>query len=149
MPSPILTPDQILRAVAALEAAWSHDDDALVALARTGPGEQPLAVLVGDYGTLMLETMLLTVTGIRDLPEGKDRPSAVEEFNGHLAGHLAELTTVFLRGWARTAGSDAQAAGDLARAVLQTILSFTTDGDDRTEVQALLDHLRANALAHS
>ncbi|MFE2106830.1 hypothetical protein ACFXAF_13295 [Kitasatospora sp. NPDC059463] len=49
----------------------------------------------------------------------------------------------------RGAGSDAQAVGDLARAVLQAMLSFTGDGDDETEARALFDFLRADALAHS
>ncbi|MFF2751336.1 hypothetical protein ACFVVA_38095 [Kitasatospora sp. NPDC058048] len=148
MASFILTPDQILRAVAALEVAWAGDDDALAALAQDVPGEQPLAVLVAEYGTLMLENTLLTITGIRGLPEAEQQ-EAIEVFNGTLNGHQAELAAGFLQGWARSTGSGAHAVGDLARAVLRALLSFTTDGDDETEVHALLDFLRADALAHS
>ncbi|MFF9647315.1 hypothetical protein [Kitasatospora aureofaciens] len=144
----MLTPDQVLRAVAALEAAWGGNDEALAALAQDVPGEQQLAVLIGEYGTLMLETMLLTVTGTRGLPEAQ-RKEAVGEFTGSLNGHVAELAAGFLRGWARNADSSVRAIGGLARAVLQALLSFTTDGDERTELQALLDYLRADALANS
>ncbi|WP_436961527.1 hypothetical protein [Streptomyces sp. SudanB182_2057] len=49
MPSE-LTPDQVLRVIATLEAAWDGDDDALAALTRGGSGEQPLAVLVAEFG---------------------------------------------------------------------------------------------------
>ncbi|MFE7560815.1 hypothetical protein [Kitasatospora sp. NPDC057500] len=125
-----------------------RNDDALAALARDVPGEQPLAVLVAGYGTLMLENTLLTVTGIRALPEAEQQ-EAIEVFNGTLSGHQAELAAGFLHGWARSTGSGAQAVGYLARAVLQALLSFTDNGDDETEVRALFDFLRADALAHS
>ncbi|MFF7459597.1 hypothetical protein [Kitasatospora sp. NPDC008115] len=136
MASLMLTPDQILRAVAALESAWTRDDNALAALAQDVPGEQPLAVLVASYGTLVLENTPLTVTGIRTLPEA-ERQEAVEVFNGTLNGHQAELAAGFLHGWARSAGTDVHAVGDLARAVVQAVLSFTDDGDDARDVKGL------------
>ncbi|MGV9884537.1 hypothetical protein [Streptomyces sp. NPDC003006] len=70
-----LTPDQVMRAVAALEAAWANDDDALSALARGGHDEQPLAMLIAEFGASRLQTMVLIVTDIPnpDGPTGKGR----------------------------------------------------------------------------
>ncbi|MER7671297.1 hypothetical protein ABTY61_22915 [Kitasatospora sp. NPDC096128] len=148
MPAKILTPDQVLRVVAAFEAAWKNDDDALVALAHPSPGEEPLTSLIADYGTIMLDKWLLTVTGIGRLPEA-EQAQAAETFNASLPGHLADLTTAYLHGWAHNADSSVEAVGNLARAVFETYLSFASAGDDRSEVQALLNDLREEALTRS
>jgi hypothetical protein len=71
------------------------------------------------------------------------------ELREGLISHVTTVALSMLDGWARSAGEDVQATGDLARRVLQALLSFTTDGDDAQEVQALFAHLRADALAHS
>ena len=47
-----LTADQVLRVIAALEAAWDRDDKALAALVSGGSGERPLAVLVAEFGEI-------------------------------------------------------------------------------------------------
>lgn len=124
--SPGLTPDQAMRAVATLEAAWA-DDDALAALKRSGHGEQPLAV------------------GL----DGVDQQEALAVLREGLISHMTTVALSMTSGWALTAGEDIQATGDLARRVLQAMLSFTTDGDDPQEVRALFAHLRADAVAHS
>ncbi|MFD3422596.1 hypothetical protein [Streptomyces decoyicus] len=72
---PELTPDQVMRVVAALEAAWAGDDDALAALVRGGHDGQPLAVLVARYGDSRVQRMLLVVSGIAHF-EGADRQEA-------------------------------------------------------------------------
>lgn len=145
---PELTPDEVMRAVAALEAAWAGDDDALAVLARAGYGEQPLAVLVARYGASRLQNMLLVVTGIAEL-DGSAQQQAMAQFREGLIPHMAGVALSMMDGWARSAGDDVQATGDLARCVLQAILSFTTDGDDPGQVQALFAHLRADAIDHS
>ncbi|MFC9219740.1 hypothetical protein ACFT8W_02800 [Streptomyces hygroscopicus] len=145
---PELTPDQVLRAVAALEAAWADDNDALAALVRSGHGEQPLAVLIAQYGASRLQSTVLIVTGIASL-EGADRQEALAELREGLISHMTAVALSMMSGWAVSAGDDVQATRDLARSVLQALLSFTTDGDDPQEVRALFAHLRADALAHS
>lgn len=67
-----------MRAVAALEAAWADDNDALAALVRRGHGEQPLAVLVARYGASRVQSMVLVVTGIAGL-DGAGREEALAE----------------------------------------------------------------------
>ncbi|MFE4915840.1 hypothetical protein ACFRCX_30510 [Streptomyces sp. NPDC056652] len=143
-----LTPDQVMRAVAALEAAWAEDNDALAALMRGAHSEQPLAVLVAQYGTSRMQGMMLVVTGIASL-DGADQQEALAEFREGLISHMTMVAMNMMSGWALSAGGDVQATGDLARSILQAILSFTTDGDDPQEVRALIAHLRADALAHS
>ncbi|MFE9688157.1 hypothetical protein, partial [Streptomyces sp. NPDC006285] len=75
---PELTADQVMRVIAALEAAWSEDSDALAALVRGGPGEEPLAMLVARCGASRVQNMLLVVTGIAHL-EGADQQRAMAE----------------------------------------------------------------------
>ncbi|MFE9687853.1 hypothetical protein [Streptomyces sp. NPDC006285] len=145
---PELTADQVMRVIAALEAPWSEDSDALAALVRGGPGEEPLAMLVARYGASRVQNMLLVVTGIAHL-EGADQQRAMAELRQGLISHMTTVALGMMSGWARAAGEDVQATGDLARHVLQAILSFTTDGDDPQQVRALFAHLRADALDHS
>ncbi|MFD4604358.1 hypothetical protein ACFWPQ_40875 [Streptomyces sp. NPDC058464] len=145
--SPELTPDQVMRVVAALQAAWSDDNDALAALVRGGHDEQPLAALIAEFGVSRMQTMVLIATGISD-QDGADRQEALTESEG-LILHMTTVAVSMVSGWALSASGDVQATGDLARHVLQAILSFTSDGDNPQEVQALFAHLRADALAHS
>ncbi|MDQ1035371.1 hypothetical protein QFZ75_001787 [Streptomyces sp. V3I8] len=142
---PELTADQVMRVIAALEAAWADDSDALAALVR---GEQSLAVLVAQYGASRVQSMLLVVTDITGL-EGADQQKTLAELWQGLVSHMTTVALSMRSGWARSAGDDVRATGDLARHILQAILSFTTDSDDPQQVRALFAHLRADALAHS
>ncbi|GHE12061.1 hypothetical protein [Streptomyces alanosinicus] len=137
-----------MRVVAALEAAWADDNDDLAALVRSGHGERPLAELIAQYGDTRLQNVVLVVTGIAGL-DGADRQEALAELREGLIAHMLTVALNMMSGWALSAGKDVQATGDLARRVLQAILSFTTDGDDPQEVRALLAHLRADALDRS
>lgn len=145
---PELTPDQVMRAVAALEAAWAEDDDALAALVRSGHGEQPLAVLVAQYGASRLQSMVLIVTGVAEL-DVAEQQEALAQLREGLISHMTAVALSMMSGWAGAAGEDVKATGDLARRVLQAVLSFTTDGDDPQAVRTLFAHLRADAVAHS
>ncbi|MFF3484169.1 hypothetical protein ACFYXC_12915 [Streptomyces sp. NPDC002701] len=120
--SPELTSDQGMRVVAALEAAWADDSDALAALVRGGHGERALAVLVAQYGASRVQSMLLVVTGIADL-EGADQQQALAQLREGLVSHMTTVALSMMSGWARSAGDDVQATGDLARHVLQAILT--------------------------
>ena len=143
-----LTPDQILRAVAALEAAWTHDDIALAALARGGHEEESLAVLVAEYGSTALKTMVLVAAGLQDLEEA-DQQEAMEAFREGLVSHTTMLAVGMLQGWALSAGGTVEATGDFARGLLKALLTFATDGDDDEDVLAFIALLRADALANS
>ena len=136
-----------MRAVAALEAAWAGDDDALIALVRSGHGERPLAELVAQYGASRLQGMVLIVTGIADL-DGIDQQEALAELREGLTSHMTSVAQDMMSGWALAAGEDVQATGDLARSVWQALLSFTTVGENPQDVRALFAYLRADAVAH-
>ncbi|MCX4580366.1 hypothetical protein OHB41_45885 [Streptomyces sp. NBC_01571] len=144
---PELTADQVMRAVAALEAAWARDDDALAVLVQSGHGERPLAELVAQYGASRLHCMVLIVTGIANL-DGADQQEALAELQKGLVPHMTSVAMTMMSGWALAAGADVQATGNLARRILQAILSFTTVGDDPQEVRALFAYLREDAVAH-
>lgn len=52
------------------------DEAASAAVVGGGHGEQPLAVLVGQYGASRLQSMMLTATGVADL-DGAERQQAL------------------------------------------------------------------------
>ncbi len=132
-----MTPDETLRALAALEAGWKRDDDALTALAQRGPGEAPLPVLLAEYGEQMLQSLLILASGIADPQE------AIECLRADVTARMCTVLGQTLRTWA--AGADDEAAGDIARAIVSAILNFTgTQEEER--MMPLLAQLRANAL---
>ncbi|GGW25090.1 hypothetical protein [Streptomyces alanosinicus] len=79
-----------MHAVAAPEAAWADDNDAI-----------------------RLQNMLLIVTGIAGL-DGADQQKAIAEFRQGLTSHMTAVALNMMSGWALTAGEDVQATGDLA-----------------------------------
>ncbi|WP_329525222.1 hypothetical protein [Streptomyces sp. NBC_01462] len=145
---PELTPDQVMRAVAALEAAWASDDDALATLVQSGHGERALAELVAQYGASRLQTVVLVATGIAHL-DGAEQQEALTQWREGPVSHVTSVAMTMMSGWARAAGEDVQSTGDLARHALQAILSFTAIGDDPQGVRSLFAYLREDAVAHS
>ncbi|MFJ8623695.1 hypothetical protein ACIRD3_12735 [Kitasatospora sp. NPDC093550] len=143
----MLTMDQALRAIAALEAAWAQDTEAIDALAGTGQDEEPLAAVVAEFVGEVLRGVSLAATGITDLPEEQQRAAAAEFSKGILAGMLAATTRTF-RSWAVSAGSDVGPTRDLAVAGLNAILGFAAEGvDDPDAVKELFNGMRAEAMA--
>ncbi|WP_280728214.1 hypothetical protein [Kitasatospora sp. MAA4] len=138
-----MTPDEVLRALAALEAAWKHDDTALAALAQRGPDEVSLPVLVADYGDTTLQALLTLAyraDGLTD-PDELDERLRVD-----VTARVCTSIGRTLTSWAATAPDEA--AGDVARAVLDAIVNFT-EGADEDKVLPLLAALRASALLKS
>ncbi|MFD0393319.1 hypothetical protein ACFQ3Z_15925 [Streptomyces nogalater] len=136
----------MLRVIAALEAAWADNDDALATLMRGGPSETPLAALVAQYGASRVQTTILVITGITKL-NGAALDEAMAQFRQGLVAHMTSVALSGMSGWAATAAEDVRATGDLARHVLRTLLSLVADGDDPESVRALFAHLRADAVA--
>jgi hypothetical protein len=125
--SPELTADQVMGVIAAWEAAWADDSGALVALMRGGQGEQSSAVLVAQYSAGRVQSMLLVVTGIAGM-DGADRQRALAELRQSLVSHMTTMALRMMSGWARNADDDIPATRDLARHVLQAILSLLQSG---------------------
>ncbi|WP_035791911.1 hypothetical protein [Kitasatospora mediocidica] len=135
-----MKPDEVLRALAALEAAWKRDDVALAALAQRGPDEAALPVLVADYGDMTLQA-LLTLAFRAD---GLTDPDELEErLRVDVTARVCTSIGRTLTSWAATAPDES--AGDIARAVLDAIVNFT-EGADEDKVIPLLTALRATAL---
>ncbi|MFB9368509.1 hypothetical protein [Kitasatospora albolonga] len=146
--SPDMTPDQMLRAVNALEAAWKQDDRALTALARGGQGEPALAALVARYSAYALELLLAEALGLADRPPA-ERESQLATLEKGVSSRLLIQWSYLLASWARTVPDTPAGNGGLARAALQAMTAFTRDGDPGNDVPALLAHLRANATART
>ncbi|MFJ8038958.1 hypothetical protein ACIRBX_00405 [Kitasatospora sp. NPDC096147] len=141
---PDMTPDQMLRAVNALEAAWKQDDRALTTLARTGPGEPMLARLVARYCAQALELLLSERLGLADRPPA-EREGALATLEEGVSSRLLIQWGYLLESWARATPDTPAGNGGLARAALQSLTAFTHNGDPGNDVPALLAHLRANA----
>ncbi|WP_280728107.1 hypothetical protein [Kitasatospora sp. MAA4] len=135
-----MTPDEILRALAALEAAWNHDDRALAALAQRGRDEPALPALVADYGNLTLRALLTLAFG----GDGELSPQELEaQLQADVTARMCTSLGRTLTTWAAAAPDEA--SGDIARAVLDAILNFTA-GPVEDNVLPLLTALRATAL---
>ncbi|WP_371494077.1 hypothetical protein OG871_03185 [Kitasatospora sp. NBC_00374] len=138
-----MTPDETLRALATLEAAWTHDEQAVAALAQRGPGEPTLPVLVADYGDLVLQSLVTLALGIDESEGDEGAEAASEAMRTDVTARMCTVLGRTLRTWA--AGADDGAAADIARAVIAAILNFTEDADE-SDVLPLLTALRAKAL---
>ncbi|WP_035803435.1 hypothetical protein [Kitasatospora mediocidica] len=135
-----MTPDEVLRALAALEAAWRQDDTALAALAQRGRDEPTLPVLLADYGNLTLRALLTLAFG----DDGQVSPEELEQrLQADVTARMCTSLGRTLTTWAATAPDEA--SGDIARAVLDAILNFTA-GPVEDNVLPLLTALRATAL---
>ncbi|MER8186035.1 hypothetical protein [Kitasatospora sp. NPDC094015] len=142
-----MTPDEILRALAALEAAWRHDGPAVAALAQRGPGEAALPVLVAEYGDLVLKSMVALSLGIGGEEEDPEAMAAAAEVMR--SDVSLRMCTVLGRSWRSWAADAADgAAADIARSVISAILNFTEEADE-DDVLPLLTALRAKALENS
>ena len=138
-----MTPDETLRALAALEAAWRRDDLAVAALAQRGPDELALPALVAEYGDQVLGFLVALAFGVREEMEPQALDAVLEQIRGDVTARMCTVLGQTLKTWA--AGAPDEAAADIARAVITAVLNFTENaGED--DVLPLLARLRANAL---
>ncbi|MFE9426753.1 hypothetical protein ACFYNO_27745 [Kitasatospora sp. NPDC006697] len=139
-----LTQDETLRALAALEASWHRDEQALAALVAATESEQPLPVLLADYGHRTLQALLtIAFSGGDDTPE--DAARQTEQMRENAIYRLSEVLGEALEVWAANAGEDVAAAGQIGRLVVAAIVavSQSSTGD---EILPLLAALRAHTL---
>ncbi|MFI0242919.1 hypothetical protein [Streptomyces sp. NPDC016845] len=69
------------------------------------------------------------MTGIPAMDQALQQ-EALAELRQGMIWYLLEVAVQMLDGWARAAGDDVAATGELARRLVHVILSFTTDGAD-------------------
>ncbi|MFE4477607.1 DUF2637 domain-containing protein [Kitasatospora sp. NPDC056789] len=83
-----LTADEALRALAALEAAFKDDDEALTALAASGPGERPLPALVAAYGEHAMDTLMALAFGLRATMSDEEIAEISDAVSSNIGAHL-------------------------------------------------------------
>ncbi|MGW2402763.1 hypothetical protein ACWCYY_40115 [Kitasatospora sp. NPDC001664] len=141
-----MTPDEILRVLAALEAAWTGDDQALESLATTGPGEKPLHAAIADYADLALQSLTAANHGIHDGLPPDQLQALVAQMGADTGTRMTKLLAQTLQLWAgQPAGPTT--VDDMAHVVISAVLAFTPDGDQE-QVLPILAQLRTAALAN-
>lgn len=138
-----MTPDETLRALAALESAWRQDEEALAALTQRGPDEVPLPMLVAEYGDLVLQSLVTLALGPHDPTDPEEEQAAADRRQADVTARMCAVLGQTLRTWADSAPDEA--TGDIARAAITAIVNFTVSADDN-QVLPLLAQLRAHAL---
>ncbi|WP_329203878.1 hypothetical protein [Streptomyces sp. NBC_01435] len=134
-----LTSDEHLRALAALEAVVSNNDEGLAALPGSA-GERPLPELLAVYGRHTLERILVAAFGITATTDRDETRRLVAELNADPQARLTFLLTDALRQQAAAAGDDLATAKRIGISVLGAIAAFTDA--DNNDALTLLRALR-------
>ncbi|MER7757286.1 hypothetical protein [Kitasatospora sp. NPDC097643] len=141
-----LTVDEALRALAALEAAWKDDDEALSALAAGGADEQPLPALVAAYGEHAMDTLMALAFGLRSSMSDEEIAELSDAVSANIGARMSALLTQTLKSWGAAAANDDLAVTKaIARAVIDAMRAVTEE-PSKTEVLPLLATFRTYAL---
>ncbi|MGW6916617.1 hypothetical protein ACWGB8_22740 [Kitasatospora sp. NPDC054939] len=140
-----LTDEESLRALAALEAAWREDEEALAALAARRPEEQPLPLLLARYGEFTVTNILALAFGINGEMSAEEFDEASERLARNVVARICSVLSETQQAWAASAGDDVDAAREIARSVIDAILAVTEGGVDGS-VLPLLGALRQHVL---
>ncbi|MEU6236637.1 hypothetical protein [Kitasatospora sp. NPDC047058] len=144
-----LTVDESLRALAALEAAWNDDDEALAALSAGYPGEQPLPALVAAYGEHAVDTLMALAFGLSSGMTEEELEAITDAVSSNIGARMAALLAHTLRAWGATASADdLTVTKAIARAVIDALRAVTEE-PSQTDVLPLLATFRTYALSHS
>ncbi|MFE0458526.1 hypothetical protein ACFW1A_04585 [Kitasatospora sp. NPDC058965] len=139
-----MTPDQCLRAVAAMEASWKRDAQALVTLTRPVDGEAPLALVLAEFAERALQQLAAAHLDSRLAQEA----GACEESlrNDPVLTATVLLATTY-HCWSETAAEhDVLAAASLARCILIGLAGLTDVDPADERVEELIAWLRERAL---
>ncbi|MFF3006803.1 hypothetical protein ACFVTF_28865 [Kitasatospora sp. NPDC057940] len=141
-----MTVDESLRALAALEAAWKDDDEALSALAAGGADERSLPALVAAYGEHAMDTLMALAFGLRSTMSDEELAELSDAVSSNIGARMSALLTQSLKTWGSLAPRDDLAATKaIARAVIDSMRAVTED-PSQTEVLPLLATFRTYAL---
>ncbi|MFD0274175.1 hypothetical protein ACFVHB_09735 [Kitasatospora sp. NPDC127111] len=144
-----LTVDESLRALAALEAAWKDDDEALTALSAGCPGEQPLPALVAAYGEHAIDTLMALAFGLRSSMTDEELEELTDAVSSNIGARMAALLAHTLRTWGATApGDDLTVIKVIARTVIEAMRAVTEE-PSKTDVLPLLATFRTYALGNA
>ncbi|MFJ7280066.1 hypothetical protein [Kitasatospora sp. NPDC098663] len=141
-----MTVDESLRALAALEAAWKDDDEALSALAMGGADERSLPALVAAYGEHAMDTLMALAFGLRSTMSDEEIAELSDAVSSNIGARMSALLTQALKTWGALAPRDDLAVTKaIARAVIDSMRAVTED-PSQTEVLPLLATFRTYAL---
>ncbi|MEV8327231.1 MULTISPECIES: hypothetical protein [unclassified Kitasatospora] len=141
-----MTVDESLRALAALEAAWKDDDEALSALAAGGADERSLPALVAAYGEHAMDTLMALAFGLRSTMSDEELAELSDAVSSNIGARMSALLTQALKTWGTLAPRDDLAVTKaIAHAVIDSMRAVTED-PSQTEVLPLLATFRTYAL---
>ncbi|MBO1414280.1 hypothetical protein [Streptomyces sp. FH025] len=141
-----LTMDEALRALAALEAAWKDDNEALSALAAGGTQERPLPALVAAYGEHAMDTLMALAFGLRSSMSDEEIAELSDAVSANIGARMSSLLTQTLKAWGRLAApDDLKVTKVIAHTVIDSMRAVTED-PSKTEVLPLLATFRSYAL---
>ncbi|MFD0402670.1 hypothetical protein [Kitasatospora sp. NPDC127121] len=141
-----MTVDESLRALAALEAAWKDDDEALSALAAGGADERSLPALVAAYGEHAMDTLMALAFGLRSTMSDEELAELSDAVSSNIGARMSALLTQTLKTWGTLAPRDDLAVTKaIAHAVIDSMRAVTED-PSQTEVLPLLATFRTYAL---
>ncbi|MFJ4676978.1 hypothetical protein [Kitasatospora sp. NPDC088783] len=138
-----LTEDELLRALAALEAVVRDDDAALAALAG-GAGERALPLLLAAYGRKVLIRILATLFGVDPAMGREETSQLVAEINADPMARMVIVLTGALHNQAAPAGDDPAVAKQIGGSILMALHAFTDA--DHQEAMIMLRALRSEVL---
>ncbi|MGF1430346.1 hypothetical protein [Kitasatospora sp. LaBMicrA B282] len=143
-----LTRDEVLRALAALEAGWAGDEQALAVLGERAPGERALPALLALYGERTLQALLTIAISGQETPSSEQALACADELAHTVVGRISGVLGQALESWAAGAGDDSAAACQIARTVIGAIAAVSQDADG-DDVLPLLAALRTQTLRES
>ncbi|MGA5822716.1 hypothetical protein ACPC54_33245 [Kitasatospora sp. NPDC094028] len=144
-----LTVDEALRALAALEAAWKDDDEALAALAAGGDGERPLPALVAAYGEHAMDTLMALAFGLRATMSEEEMAELSDAVSSNIGARMSALLTQTLKAWGMLAAADDLGVTKVIAHTVIDAMRAVTEEPSKTEVLPLLATFRTYALNDS
>ncbi|MET8627079.1 hypothetical protein ABZW30_25520 [Kitasatospora sp. NPDC004669] len=141
-----LTVDEALRALAALEAAWKDDDEALSALAAGGTEERPLPALVATYGEYAMDTLMALAFGLRSSMSDEEIAELSNAVSANIGARMSALLTQTLKAWGTVAAPDDLAITKIIACTVIDAMRAVTEEPSKTEVLPLLATFRSYAL---
>ncbi|WP_331730555.1 hypothetical protein OHV05_36770 (plasmid) [Kitasatospora sp. NBC_00070] len=137
--------NEVLRALDALKAAWRGDDAALTAAVECDGVALP--VLLAAYGDEVLRALFVTRAGVRAGMSAAELAAVQEAMELDVAVRMGVLLAQTLRAWAELEGGDpVMVSREISRALLSAMVSVT-QSPSREDVEPMLEHLRAEAVA--
>ena len=138
-----MTPDQMLRVLAFMEATWNQDAAAMGALTSGGPQETAIAPLIAQYGETVLQTLLMRSFGVSDSMDPAELQALREQMDRDPGVKMCVVLAEALKGWAEV--DDPQAAGRIALTVISAILAFSAEATE-DDVLPMIAALRAGVI---